>query len=108
MERHERGEARVIPVILRPCDWHGAPFGKLMAVPPDGKAVTKHATLDDGFLEVAKALRQVAGPGDIRTPAPATSPPAPGAGGAARLRIHVRAISGCAAGSPTTTATPPH
>ena len=39
MERHERGEARTIPVILRPCDWHGAPFGKLMAVPPDGKPV---------------------------------------------------------------------
>jgi hypothetical protein len=28
MERHEKGEARVIPVILRPCDWHGLPFGK--------------------------------------------------------------------------------
>ena len=76
MERHERGEARVIPVILRPCDWHGAPFGKLMAVPPDGKAVTKHTTLDDGLLEVAKAIRQVAGPD--RTPL--TSPPVPGAG----------------------------
>ena len=59
MERHERGEARVIPVILRPCDWHGAPFGGLMAVPSDGKPVAKHATLDDGFLEVAKAIRAV-------------------------------------------------
>ena len=61
MERHERGEARVIPVILRPCDWHHAPFGGLMAVPPDGKPVVKHATLDDGFLEVAKAIRRVVG-----------------------------------------------
>ena len=78
MERHERGEARVIPVILRPCDWHGAPFGTLMAVPSDGKPVTKHATLDDGFLEVAKAIRQVAGPGDSRTPA--ISPRSPGTG----------------------------
>ena len=31
MERHAAREARVIPVILRHCDWHGAPFGKLMA-----------------------------------------------------------------------------
>ena len=46
MERHERGEARVIPVILRPCDWHGAPFGSLMAMPPDGKPVVKNATQD--------------------------------------------------------------
>ena len=58
MERHEQGEARVIPVILRPCDWQGAPFGKLMAVPKNGKPVTKHATLDDGFVQVAKAVRQ--------------------------------------------------
>lgn len=61
MERHERNEARVIPVILRPCDWHGAPFGGLMAVPADGKPVVKHATLDDGFLDVAKAIREAAG-----------------------------------------------
>ena len=78
MERHERGEARVIPVILRPCDWHGAPFGMLMAVPPDGKPVVRHATLDDGFLEVAKAIRQVAGPAHPRAPAARASQPAVG------------------------------
>ena len=41
MERHEKGEAIVIPVILRACDWHGAPFGKLNATPPDGRPVTQ-------------------------------------------------------------------
>ncbi len=60
MERHERGEARVIPVILRPCDWQGAPFGKLKAIPTDGKPVTKHQTLDDAFLDVARAIRGLA------------------------------------------------
>jgi len=60
MERHERGEARVIPVILRPCDWQGAPFGKLKAIPTDGKPVTKHQTLDDAFLDVARAIRELA------------------------------------------------
>lgn len=54
MERHERGEARVIPVILRPCDWHGAPFGRLLAVPPDGKPVVKHATLMTGSSKSPK------------------------------------------------------
>jgi hypothetical protein len=33
MERHERGDARVIPVILRRVYWDGAPFGKLQALP---------------------------------------------------------------------------
>ena len=57
MERHELGEARVIPVILRPCDWQDAPFGKLKAIPTDGKPVTKHQTLDDAFLDIVRAIR---------------------------------------------------
>ena len=31
MERHRTGDARVIPVILRPCDWKDLPFGTLLA-----------------------------------------------------------------------------
>jgi hypothetical protein len=38
LERHWEDSARVIPVILQPCDWYGAPFGKLLAAPKDGKA----------------------------------------------------------------------
>src|SRR5580693_5624371 len=29
LERHEAGEVHVIPVILKPTDWKGGPFGKL-------------------------------------------------------------------------------
>jgi TIR domain len=57
MARHAAGEAKVLPVILRPCDWHGAPFGKLLATPQDGKPVTKFANLDDAFLEVTQAIK---------------------------------------------------
>lgn len=57
LERHKSGEARVIPVILRPCDWHNTPFGNLLAVPKDGKPVTKYPNQDDALLEVAGAIR---------------------------------------------------
>ncbi|QHI68048.1 toll/interleukin-1 receptor domain-containing protein [Tichowtungia aerotolerans] len=57
MERHEAGETRVVPVILEPCDWHPAPFGKLLAVPIDGKPVSKFVNQNDGLLEVAQAVR---------------------------------------------------
>lgn len=57
MERHETGEARVIPVILEPCDWMHALFGKLLAVPTDGKPVSKFVNQNDGLLEVAQAVR---------------------------------------------------
>jgi hypothetical protein len=60
MARHEAGEAIVIPVILRPCDWQGTPFGKLNATPTDGKPVTRHSDFDDAFLEVTKAVRAAA------------------------------------------------
>ena len=58
LERHERGEARVIPVILRPCDWHDLPFGKLLATPTDGVAVTKWPNRDDAFLDVVTAIKR--------------------------------------------------
>ena len=60
MERHNSGEARVIPVILHPCDWQSFPFGKLMAVPKDGKPVSKYPNQHDAFLEVIQAIRAVA------------------------------------------------
>ncbi|MGY3146378.1 hypothetical protein ACVWYQ_003377 [Bradyrhizobium sp. USDA 3397] len=60
MERHEAGEAIVIPVILRACDWHGAPFGKLNATPRDGKPITQYADRDEAMLEVARAVRAAA------------------------------------------------
>jgi len=59
MERHRCGETRVIPIILRPCDWQSAPFGKLKALPTDSKPVTKHQTLDDAFLDITRAIREV-------------------------------------------------
>lgn len=77
MQRHTEGSARVIPVILHPCDWHSAPFGKLMAVPGDGKPITKFPNLHDGFLEVAKAIRKIVEPMAAsalkQTPAPNTA-----------------------------------
>ena len=47
MQRHENGEARVIPIILREVDWSGAPFSKLQALPKDGKPVTNWDTQDE-------------------------------------------------------------
>jgi hypothetical protein len=39
MERQSAGTARVIPVILRAVKWDVSPFGKLQALPFDGKPV---------------------------------------------------------------------
>ena len=52
------GEAKVIPVVLRPCEWHGAPFGKLQALPKDGKAVTSWTNKDEAWTDVALGIRR--------------------------------------------------
>jgi tetratricopeptide (TPR) repeat protein len=57
MERHERGEARVIPIILHEVDWSRAPFGKLKALPKDGKAVSSWRNRAQAFKNVALGIR---------------------------------------------------
>jgi hypothetical protein len=57
LERHARNEAVVIPVILSPVDWHSAPFGKLQALPTDGKPINTWGNRDQAWTEVAKGIR---------------------------------------------------
>ncbi len=63
MERHERGEVAVIPIILRPVYFQGAPFGKLQALPTDAKPVKSKSWIDqdEAFFNVAEGIRKVAG-----------------------------------------------
>jgi hypothetical protein len=60
IERHDAGKAVVIPVILRPTDWGGAPFSKLQALPKDGKPVTRWSDQDEAFTNIAEGVRKVA------------------------------------------------
>ena len=61
MERHKSGEARVIPIILRSCDWNfGVPFAKLQALPKDAKPITRWQDQDEAFTDVAKGIRLAA------------------------------------------------
>ncbi len=59
LEKHERGEARLIPVVLRPCDWRSAPFGRLQALPRDSKPITTWEDLDEAWVDVTRGLRRV-------------------------------------------------
>jgi hypothetical protein len=58
LERYDRKEAHVIPIILRPVDWHDAPFGKLQALPKNAQPITIWANSDEAFLDVARGIRQ--------------------------------------------------
>ncbi|HWE35923.1 MAG TPA: toll/interleukin-1 receptor domain-containing protein [Isosphaeraceae bacterium] len=56
LRRHEAGEARVVPVILRPCDWRESPLGGLQAVPKDGKPVSTWPDQDEATLDAARGV----------------------------------------------------
>src|SRR5436853_767894 len=58
MERHEAGEARVIPIILRPTDWKSLPLDKLQALPTNGRPVTKWSSRDEALLDVARGIKE--------------------------------------------------
>lgn len=65
MERHERGEAVVIPIIIRDCVWNDTPFAKLQGLPKHGKAIdlwqkkdTAWRNIADGIEKVARELRK--------------------------------------------------
>ncbi|MGD9489196.1 MAG: toll/interleukin-1 receptor domain-containing protein [Calditrichaceae bacterium] len=57
LEKHNKKEAVVIPVILHPCDWHSSPFGFLRATPLDGKPVSMFGNLQEAFAIIAKDVR---------------------------------------------------
>jgi RNA polymerase sigma factor (sigma-70 family) len=57
-ERDQRGEARVIPIILRPVYWQGI-LGKLQALPTNGKPVISWAKREMAFFNVAEGIRKV-------------------------------------------------
>jgi hypothetical protein len=58
LERHEQGDARVIPIILRPCAWEDAPFARLQALPKDGIPLTGWDDIDQAALETARGVMQ--------------------------------------------------
>lgn len=59
MERHSKGDIRIIPVILRPIDWKITPLGKLQPLPANGKPVTSWIDDDEAFYNIALGIKNV-------------------------------------------------
>ena len=58
IEKHEREEAYVIPIILRPCLWRISPLAKLQALPRDGIPIIGPGwrNQDEAFFDVAEGI----------------------------------------------------
>ena len=70
LQRHESGQALVIPVILHPCDWEDAPFAKFEALPRDARPVSSWPDPAEAYTDVAKGIRDAAQELAQKSPAP--------------------------------------
>lgn len=59
LKRHASGEARVVPVILRPCAWEASPFAMLQTLPKDAVPVSRWEDRDEACLDVALSVMRL-------------------------------------------------
>jgi TIR domain len=59
LERHKRGEACVVPIILRSCDWQHSPLKDVQCLPRDGRPVIQWQDQDEVFNTITQSLRSI-------------------------------------------------
>lgn len=65
-KRKKDGSVRIIPVILRPCDWiEFEELGTYKALPYDAVPVSNFESKDEAFLQVVKAISDIVTKGKI-------------------------------------------
>lgn len=58
-ERHDAGEAQIVPLIIEPCEWTSSRLRKLKAIPRDGKAVSEWTNENNAYLDIVTELRRL-------------------------------------------------
>jgi len=58
MERHQQGDARVIPIILRPVHWEITPFRKLQPLPTNAVPISSWHTVDEALFDVVGGIQK--------------------------------------------------
>ena len=59
LKRHEDGNARVIPIFIRPCYWKDAPFSEIQGLPNNAIPITKWDDYHEALTEVVKGIKKV-------------------------------------------------
>jgi hypothetical protein len=66
LQREAAGQARVVPIIARPCNWQHLPVHANQALPKDGKPVAdaghEQSHRDAAWVQVEDGIRRVLKP----------------------------------------------
>lgn len=75
MQRVENGNAKIAPILLKPCLWKESRFSELQILPRNARPVTSWPSQDDAFAEIAAEIGAItkSAPLFSGTPAPNTS-----------------------------------
>lgn len=57
LKRHAANATRVIPILLRHCDWQSAPFAHLQTLPTNAKPIIRWRDRDEAMTEAATGIR---------------------------------------------------
>lgn len=56
LEKHDRGEQILVPIIVRHSSWQGSPLARFQALPHDGKPISCWNDQDAAWLNVVKGI----------------------------------------------------
>lgn len=59
LKMHNENIARVIPIIVRKCDWMESPFSKLNALPTDAKDIRGWNDEDEAYMNIINGIKDV-------------------------------------------------
>jgi hypothetical protein len=59
MKQSKIQEARVVPIIISPCDWENSIFSKLVTLPRNGKPIDQWGNKDAAYLNIIKEIRNI-------------------------------------------------
>ncbi|GHO92386.1 hypothetical protein KSF_024340 [Reticulibacter mediterranei] len=59
MKQSNIQEARVVPIIVSPCDLEGSPISKLVTLPRNGKPIDQWSNRDSAYLTISKEIRNI-------------------------------------------------
>lgn len=76
LERHDAREARVVPIIIEPCDWTTSKLRALKALPRDGKPISDWTNENTAYLNVIQEIRRISDEQPASSPGSKTTPAA--------------------------------
>ncbi|MCR9134147.1 MAG: TIR domain-containing protein [bacterium] len=59
LEKHQKGDLRVIPILIKECDWRNTPFANLQFLPKDAKPISKFKNKDEAYLNVVSHIKSI-------------------------------------------------